>query len=456
MKRREFIKGTAMLVAATGVSSVSNAANVMAPKANSTASVSNKEDYLITSAPMLQNYAETSMGIAFAVSEMANGFVIYGEKPDLSDGQKVKCGGYRTTDISDRVIQVRLTGLKPATTYYYQIGADRIQYKGGYDMKILGTEMDERIYHFTTAGSKANPHFCVINDTHVRWEPFSRCIEKIAHLAPSCVIWNGDASNVEETIEAQMRIFLKPEIARTDYAAELPYLFCPGNHDSRGMANRHLERVWMYRQPEERQSRDWDLGRNFAVRMGDIAMIGLDTAEDKLDTNPIFAGLFQSESYRRAKTDWLRDALAQKEIASAPFLVAFCHIPLFDPRPRSNPGDLAPADTDPRYDRDYAAWQRTCAKMWGPLLDKAGCQVVITAHQHCYRYDAPDKSHKWAHIVGGGPDLGFQGRGENRRERPELFPTVIEGEVKNGKLEINIHNIVTNKVQDTFTYKPRK
>ena len=456
MKRREFIKGTAMLAAASGISSVSNAANVLTPEVKTTASVKNKEDYLIASAPMLQNYAATSMGIAFAVNDMANGYVIYGEKPDLSDGQKVKCGGYRVTDISDKVIQVRLTGLKPATTYYYKIGADRIQYKGGYDMKITGTETDERIYHFTTAGEKATPHFCVINDTHVRWEPFSRCIEKIAHLAPSCVIWNGDASNVEETIEAQTRIFLKPEIARTDYAAELPYLFCPGNHDSRGMANRHLERVWMYRQPEERNSRDWDLGRNFAVRMGDIAMIGLDTAEDKQDTNPIFAGLFQSASYRRAQVDWLRDALAQKEIASAPFLVAFCHIPLFDPRPRANPGDIAPADVDPRYDRDYAAWQRTCSQLWGPLLEKAGCQVVITAHQHCYRYDAPDKTHKWAHIVGGGPDLGFQGRGETRKERPDLFPTVIEGLVRDGKLEINIHNIVTNKIQDTFTYKPRK
>ena len=121
MKRREFIKGTAMLAAASGISSVSNAANVLTPEVKTTASVKNKEDYLIASAPMLQNYAATSMGIAFAVSDMANGYVIYGEKPDLSDGQKVKCGGYRVTDISDKVIQVRLTGLKPATTYYYDI-----------------------------------------------------------------------------------------------------------------------------------------------------------------------------------------------------------------------------------------------------------------------------------------------------------------------------------------------
>ena len=300
------------------------------------------EGKLIVSAPMLQNFAATSMGVVFAVSALANGYVLVGEKPDLSDARKVLCGGYRVTDIDDRVIRVRLTGLKPATRYYYRIGADRISYKGGYQMKILGNEEDPNTYSFMTAGEAAKAHFCVINDTHARWEPFGLAVEKIAVCAPACVIWNGDASNVEETVEAQMRIFLTPEIERKDYASEMPYLFCPGNHDNRGMANRHLDRVWMFRQPEERQPRDWDLGRNFAIRQGDLALIGLDTAEDKLDTNPKFAGLFTSGPYREAQTEWLRDALQREEIRTAPYLVAFCHIPLFDDNPRHNPGDSPP------------------------------------------------------------------------------------------------------------------
>lgn len=451
MKRRDFIKRTAILAAATSVGNIAKA------KEQGQIEVQNPQqsEKLIISAPMLQNYAEESMGVAFAVSALANGYVLYGEKPDLSDAKKVKCGGYRTTDISDRVIQVRLTGLKPATTYYYKIGADSIHYGGGYDMKITGNEEDNRIYHFTTAGANSKAHFCVINDTHVRWEPISLAMEKIAELAPQCVIWNGDASNTEETIEAQMRIFLTPEIERKDYAAEIPYMFCPGNHDSRGMANRHLERVWMYRQPEERLSRDWDLGRNFAVRMGDVAMIGLDTAEDKLDTNPLFADLFTSGPYREAQVDWLRDALARPEIASSPFLVAFCHIPLYESNPRSNPGDVAPADKDPQYTTDYAAWQRTCARLWCPLLEQAGCQLIITAHQHQYRYDAPTADRPWAQIVGGGPEMGFTGSGENRRENPSKFPTVIEGEVSNGKLQIVVHNLLTGRVQGRFEFMPR-
>jgi hypothetical protein len=249
-----------------------------------------------------------------------------------------------------------------------------------------------------------------------------------------------------------MRIFLNPEINRKDYAAEIPYLFSPGNHDFRGMANRHLERVWMYRQPEERLARDWNLGRNYAVRTGDKATIGLDTGEDKLDTNPKFAGLFQMKSYREAQTQWLRDALQQPEIASAPYLVAFCHIPLFDSNPKHNPGDVAPADQDPKYSTDFAMWQRTCANLWSPLLAEAGCQLVITAHQHQYHYFEPTAERPWAELIGGGPEMGEEGG----RKYAHLFPTVIEGEVRQAQLHITVHNLLSGNVQQAFAINPRK
>jgi hypothetical protein len=201
----------------------------------------------------------------------------------------------------------------------------------------------------------------------------------------------------------------------------------------------------MYRQPEERSPRDWDLGRNFAVRLGDIALVGLDTAEDKLDTNPRFAGLFKSGPYREAQTAWLRDALARPEIASAPFLVTCCHIPLFDDDPAHNPGDVAPADSDPRYSADFAYWQRTCARMWGPLLHEAGCQLLITAHMHKYRFDPPASDRCWAQLVGGGHTM----------QEGDSFPTVIEGKVLGGRLRMTVHNIFSGQVQNVFEFNPR-
>jgi len=449
MKRRDFIKTTAVIAGATAASGAGHLLRAEeTDRAPQQPAGPEAEGRLIVSAPMLQNFAATSIGVVFAVSALANAYVLVGERADLSDARKVLCGGYRMTDLDDRVVRVRLTGLKPATRYHYRIGADRISYEGGYRMKVIGNEEDPRIYSFTTAGPDAESRFCVINDTHARWEPFGRAVEKIAELAPACVIWNGDACNVEEKVEDQLRIFLNPEIARKDYAAEIPYLFCPGNHDDRGMANRHLERVWMFRQPEERLPRDWDLGRNFAVRLGDTALIGLDTAEDKLDTNPKFAGLFTSAPYREAQVGWLKEALDREEIRSAPYLVALCHIPLFDDDSRHNPGDIAPADSDPQYSTDFALWQRSCARLWTPLLEAAGCQLVICAHQHRYRYDAPGNGRSWAHIVGGGPDL-------DPDADPGRFPTVIEGVVRGGRLEILVHNLRTGHVQSQFYFQPR-
>lgn len=443
MDRRQFIKGSAALAAATVVNQKAKGATL--PDSGFNDNQTDSGSKLITSAPMLQNFAATSIGVAFSVSDMANGYVNVSEKADMSFAKTFKCGGYRVTDMNDKVMLVRVTGLKPATRYYYTIGADRISYKGGYDMKITGNENDPRVYSFVTAGRQAESHFCVINDTHAHYDTFGVLTDKIAELSPACVIWNGDATNNEEKIENQEEIFLNPPISRRDYASEIPYIFCPGNHDSRGMANRHIERVMMFRQPEERSSRDWDLGRNFAVRLGDIAMIGLDTAEDKVDTNPIFAGLFNSGAYREAQVDWLYDALNRREIASAPYLVAFCHIPLHDDDPTHNPGDVFPADKDPQYKSDFAYWQRTCANLWTPLLQKAGCQLIITAHMHEYRFDAPDAGRNWAQIVGGGPDL----------KSDRSFPTVLEGKVEEGCLKILVHNMKTGKVMAEHVFPPR-
>ena len=75
MKRRTFIKDTALLVAAASTGNVLNASVVRQanhPDKTSTVPEAAGEDKLIASAPMLQNYAEDSMGVAFAVSALAN------------------------------------------------------------------------------------------------------------------------------------------------------------------------------------------------------------------------------------------------------------------------------------------------------------------------------------------------------------------------------------------------
>ena len=213
MDRRVFLKSAAAAAAVAGTTDIATAAEHI-----SSLGEEPESKPLLASAPMLQNFAETSIGVAFAVNDLANGYVLIGERKDLKDARKVLCGGYRLADIDDRVIQVRITGLKPATKYYYRIGADRIHYGGGYDMKVLGNEEDPRVYSFTTAGKDLKGKFCVINDTHVRWDAIGAELDKIAEIAPACVIWNGDASNTEEKLENLVNIYLDHSLERKDYA----------------------------------------------------------------------------------------------------------------------------------------------------------------------------------------------------------------------------------------------
>lgn len=445
IKRRSFISSSAVFAAVGLTKTVVGAES---GKAGASAGCVPKP--LIISAPMLQNPAETSMGVAWAVSDMANGFVDYAETPDMAGARRVKSGGYRVTGMNDTCQQVRLTGLKPATRYWYRIGADRILYKSDYGMRILGTEIDQHVHSFTTPGAAAQSHFCVMNDTHMQWKAFDLITAKLKELAPPLVVWNGDASNTSDKFETACDVFLTPKIRRKDYAAECPVLFTNGNHDYRGLFNRHLEDIFMFRQPEERSSRDWDLGRNFAVRQGDIAMIGLDTGEDKPDRLDGFAGLFACEPYRRAQVAWLADVLARPEIASAPYIVAVCHIPLFDSRPWANPGGICGTGGG-KYRHNFALWEKSCAEMWGPLFVRAGVQVVVAAHEHEYRYDEPSADRPWAQIVGGGPEMGIV-RG---KPAPERFPTVIEGKVEGGELKIVVHDVFNNRTAGVHRFRPR-
>ena len=189
----------------------------------------------------------------------------------------------------------------------------------------------------------------------------------------------------------------------------------------------------MPRLPSERSMRDFALDRNFAFRMGEIALIGLDTGEDKPDHHPANGGFSHFTKYRVAQTAWLKDQFKRPEIVHAPYVVAFVHIPMVEPWPGANPGTLL---------EDYAAWQKECADLWGPVLTENRVQLVLAGHLHRYMYQAPDVTRSWAEIVGGG-------RGRN------TFQTLVEGKVEGGELVMRVHNTDAGTIAGEHRFKPR-
>lgn len=426
MNRREFLFSSGALAAAFATAKLPARGEdaLSRPKADS------DSGSLLASEPMLQNAADTSIGVVFAVNAEAGGWVDYSERPDLRDARRVYSGSGGLVELNDRFARVRLTGLRPATRYYYRVGADRIDYQDGYSIRNLGSEVSKTVHHFTTIGAEAGGCFCVINDTHESASVLKRCFAKLHELSPSLVIWNGDASHCLETVDSAVDVFLRPHPDFLAYAADTPYMFLPGNHDYRGRFNRHLGDLVMFREPTERRPEFASLGRNFVQRFGDVALIGLDTGESKRDASPDQAGIFRMTDYRRLQTEWLADALKSEPVTSARFRVAICHIPLFIYGQTERNGGRASG---------YAHLVRSGADSWVQMLGDAGVKLVISGHKHRFRYTEPGLTRKWGQLVGGGPDL-------DASDNPNRFPTVIAGRVDGDRLNIEVHDLRHGKV----------
>ena len=438
--RREFLKGGA--VAAVGVAAagcvtegVSESAPIAADPFLGTQGVPLKVGF-----PCLQAPGETTMGVSWRVSGLAKGVVEYADNPDFRNSRFVKSGGYGLVPIDVTALQVRLEGLKPSSRYWYRtITTPFTDYQNIYDAK-LGEPIVSATHSFSTLGKDAKAHFCVINDTHAQWKSFEMVVSKVKAFAPTAAVWNGDATNTTQTKETAAEIFLDPPVASRDWSADVPVFFESGNHDFRGSWISKKEEIMLPRHPAERRGDQWDLKWNFAVRLGDIAMIGMDTGEDKPDGHPKWFGLANFEPYRRAQAKWLEEQLARPEIAQAKFKVVFCHIPLFAAKDHPDcPHDGVKIDPE-----DYAYWSRECHDLWSPILEKGGVQLVIAAHKHNFRYDAPTADRSWAQIVGGGP--------EANQLNCSNFPTVIEGKVEGGELVVTVHDVLNGKVAGKYGF----
>ena len=435
--RREFLKGTALTGAAMAVAANADAATNASAVTDPFKGTQGLP--LKVGSPCLQAPGETTMGISWAVSGLSRGEVEYADNPEFTGARRAKAGGYGLVPIDVAALQVRLEGLRPATRYWYRtVTTPFTDYRNIYDAK-LGEAIVSGIHSFTTLGAAARPHFCMINDTHAQWKSYEMVARKLKEIAPAAVVWNGDATNTTQDKRTAVEIFLDPPIDDRDYSADIPVFFESGNHDFRGSWISKKEEVMLPRHPAERKGSEWDLKWNFAVRCGDLALIGMDTGEDKPDGHPKWFGLANFSPYRRAQAQWLERQFERPDIAKAKYKVLFCHIPLW---PRTAAESVPPWDGTTIDPTGYAYWSRECRDLWAPILVKGGVQLVVTGHKHQFDYFPPEPGRPWAMVIGGGPELGRDSKGEN----PRRFPTVVEGRVADGALRLTVHDVFHRRV----------
>ena len=397
--------------------------------------------------PLLAAVSESSIAVSWAVSALATGGVEIGETPDLSGARYVKSGGLPLADLDDRSLMVRIDGLKPATRYWYRtVTQEIVSARNPHSARIKpGRRAAGSIHSFMTPGTDGASRFAVINDTHANWGAFACVTATLRALSPPVIVWAGDALNCTEEKATAVKTFLDPAVPARDYAADAPVLFLPGNHDFEGQYARHIDEVIPCRPPAEHEGHFSELKWNFAVRQGEIALIGVDTGEGMHDDDVRLCGLGSFTAYRRLQAEWLETAMVRPEIASAPYAVLFCHIPLFNSGPNPN-------GCEKPLRRGCASWIRACNELWGPILDRYGIQLVVCGHEHLHRWDDKVPGHGWSQVLGGGPEMGY---GAGHVPDARYCPTVIEGAVSGERLTVSVHDAWRGSVLSSRTFRPR-
>ena len=437
MKRRDFLKSAGLvgaMVAAKAVSAKPGRIEVADGKYQLPE---------LAAEPVLAAVSETSVAVSWAVGRLATGGVEIADNPGMRNSRYVKSGELPLAELSADSLQVRVTGLKAATRYWYRTVTEEVKSRRHplYASISLGERKLGAVHSFVTSGAAGESRFGVLNDTHAQWDSFEFVAKRFREMKFPVGVWAGDALNCTEDRKTAVEAFLYPNVSTKDYAAETPMLFLPGNHECGGEYARHIDEVIPCRPLEERGFRHAALKWNFAVRQGDIALVGLDTGDGLHDGDVRLCGLGSFSQYRRLQTDWLEETLKRPDIASAPFAVVFCHIPLYNSGPNPN-------GCEKPLERGCASWIRECNEQWGPILDRHGVRLVVCGHEHEHRWD--DRTgYRWKQVLGGGPELGY---GAGCVPSDKHFPTIIEGQVEDGKLVVRTHDVWHNRIVDSRTF----
>jgi len=363
INRRRFIQTTLAVLASTPALSL-----VGAEQSTAVASAAPTPGLPLVTAPTWDGVV-----IVWAVDAPSTGWVEFGESEALGQIAHGAVDGLRPFD--DRVISVALRGLRAGAKYFYRTVTVPVNFPNQYKM-LRGTALVSPVYSFTLPGARATAKIAVWNDTHQQDDSL-QAVQKLTYeFAPSLLVWNGDVVGDQFMHEKDFTAAVLRAGQGMDPASSRPLLFARGNHDVRGAAARRLPSYL---------PKPLEHGYQNLLRLGPVGIIVLDTGEDK-EGPQFYADLGEWALYREAQKSWLESAVKNPLFKDAPHKIVFCHIPLRWQSP-ADKGDWCP-DGD---------------KRWSPLLAEAGVSAVISGHTHQFWHAAPDTTHPFHQIVGGGP-----------------------------------------------------
>lgn len=257
-----------------------------------------------------------------------------------------------------KVHHVRLTGLKPGTSYRYRVyqqGVDDSGHSPVSSGKIIASSPYNLFKIKTLDRSKEEFNFSVINDIHGRDSIMTALTKDFkTNEKIDFVVFNGDMASFMGSIEDVEKDFLKR--ASDSFAPYKPLVYVRGNHETRGPGFSEFMNLF----PSKTDT------PSYLFRHGPAAFIVLDCGEDKPDSDMEYGGTAAYDAYRESMAKWLAETIESEEYKSAPVKIVLMHIPF----------------------EESAGWwgNNELKRLLLPLLNKADVDVMMSGHTHRYSY----------------------------------------------------------------------
>lgn len=329
---------------------------------------------ILKAGPYLQAAYHDKITIRWITHVPCYSWVEYGEVPD-----KLDC---KTHTLKDGLVTayntnnaVKVENLLPGKNYHYRVCSREIL--DFIPNKIVyGATFASPVSAFKTSVSNADKvEFVVLNDIHDRPESFEVLMKYQGDTRKDFVFLNGDMFNFQTDEDQLVNHLINP--LGNIFAANTPFILSRGNHEARGKFARHLCDYF-------------DGGKEryyYSFKHGPVYAIVLDSGEDKGDEVAVYGGIVDFDAYRLAQLEWLKEEVQRKEFRKAKFKIVFSHIPTY--YSGSGHGTLH------------------CREHWGPVLNKAKIDLMISGHTHKYGiHPAVKGQHDYPIVIGGGPANG--------------------------------------------------
>lgn len=308
--------------------------------------------------PWVHNVDEHGFTVLWVTAEPSLDYVEIAPDDGSAFEAKARPRYYQTANgrrTMGRYHTVRVDGLEPGTSYRYRLvgkvltdGSNPYQLIFG-RLRLISNR--KRTCKVRTFDAKAEVcRFSQFNDIHFDDARFTALAKPVDLDKTDFIVLNGDIVSFSQHIDSVARHSIVPI---TEQAERVPLVYARGNHEGRGL---DFDKVYSLFPTSTGEF--W-----YSFRQGPAAFIVLDGGEDKPDSSHEYAGTADYDAYRQRETEWLKQAVKDPSFVSAPVKICIVHIPTV------------------AYKNSWYS-QLWITENWAPILEKAGIDLMLSAHHH--------------------------------------------------------------------------